>query len=178
MNRRYELKILSDDDLDRIHKESLKILFEIGVKFPSKPLLTAFKKLGAIVDFDTEIVKLPEKIIDYALKMHRDNTEQYYRDRGGFDASDYTQRFFMSGGNVKYTIDPVTQQRKEGCLEDMLKAIVVGNALKNVDRVSAFMIPHEYDPKLADIVQFYLLSLFLERGTFLPIFTRCRQRNA
>jgi trimethylamine--corrinoid protein Co-methyltransferase len=166
MNRRYELKVLSDNDIDRIHKESLKILLEIGVKFPSKLLLTAFQELGAIVDFDTETVKFPAKLIDYALKVHRDNTDQYYKERGGFDDSDYTQRFFMSGGNVKHTIDPLTHQRREGCLEDMLKAIAVGNALKNVDRVSAFMIPHEYDPKLADVVQFYLLSLFSRKRHF------------
>ena len=166
MNRRYELKILSDNDVERIHQESLRILIEIGVKFPSKALLTAFKKLGAIVDFDTEVVKFPAKVIDNALKIHRDNTEQYFKDSGGFDESDYTQRFFMSGGNVKHTIDPVTHQRKEGCLEDMLKAIVVGNALKNVDRISAFMIPHEYDAKLADIIQFYLLSLFSRKRHF------------
>jgi trimethylamine--corrinoid protein Co-methyltransferase len=166
MNRRYELKILRDGDIERIHEESLRILAEIGVKFPSQTLLASFKKLGAVVDFDTEVVKFPAKVVDHALKVHRDNTERYFRDIGGFDESDYTQRFFMSGGNVKYTIDPMTNQRKEGCLQEMVKAIVVGNALKNVDRISGFMIPHEYDAKLADIVQFYLLSLFSKKRHF------------
>jgi trimethylamine--corrinoid protein Co-methyltransferase len=166
MNRMFSLKILSDSDIERIHEMSLKILWEIGVKFPHKGLLNAFKKNGAVIDFEKEMVKFPKEVIEEALKRQRENTESYFRKHEKFDGNDYTQRFFMSGGNNKYLMEPGNFQRKDGNLHDMLKAIVIGNALENVERISAYLIPSEYDEKLADIIQFYLLSLYSKKRYF------------
>jgi trimethylamine--corrinoid protein Co-methyltransferase len=166
MKRKYELKILSDSDVERIHQESLKILKELGIKFPHKELLNSFKKMGALVDFDTEIVKFPPEVIENALAIQRKNTDEYFEKYEPVDENDYTQKFFMSGGNNSYHIDPDDFKRKAPTLEDMLKAIVVGNALDNVIRISGYYIPAAYDELLADIIQFYLLSLYSKKRYF------------
>jgi trimethylamine--corrinoid protein Co-methyltransferase len=166
MSRRLNLKILSDSDIEKIHKESLRILREIGVRFPHRGLLEVFKKKGAIVDFETEIVKFPDEVIEDAIKKQRENTDAYFKKHEKFDENDYTQKFFMSGGNIKHLIEPGTFKRKDGNLRDMLRAIVIGNELENVSRVSAFLTPKNYDPKLADIIQFYLLSLYSKKRYF------------
>jgi trimethylamine:corrinoid methyltransferase-like protein len=141
MSRRLNLKILSDSDIEKIHKESLRILREIGVRFPHRGLLEVFKKKGAIVDFETEIVKFPDEVIEDAIKKQRENTDAYFKKHEKFDENDYTQKFFMSGGNIKHLIEPGTFKRKDGNLRDMLRAIVIGNELENVSRVSAFLTP-------------------------------------
>jgi trimethylamine:corrinoid methyltransferase-like protein len=64
MNRPHQLKILSDSDLERIHRDSLTILKELGAKFPHKGILNSFKKMGARVDFDSEIVYFPPEVIE------------------------------------------------------------------------------------------------------------------
>ncbi len=166
MKRKYELKILSDSDVERIHEESLKILKELGMKFPHKELLNSFKKMGALVDFDTEIVKFPPEVIENVLTIQRKNTNEYFEKYEPVDENDYTQKFFMSGGNNSYRIDPDHFKRKDPTLEDMLKAIVVGNALDNVVRISGYYIPASYDDLLADIIQFYLLSLYSKKRYF------------
>jgi len=166
MNRRHQIKILSDNDLQRIHEDSLKILKELGAKFPHQGILNAFKKMGARVDFDSEIVYFPAEVIENALEIQRKNTEAYFAKYDPVDENDYTQKFFMSGGNVKYRIDPRSFERKPAGLRDMLEAIVVGNALDNVSRVSGYYIPQGYDPLLADIIQLYLLSLYSRKRYF------------
>ena len=166
MNRPHQLKILSDSDVERIHQESLKILKELGAKFPHKGILNAFKKMGARVDFDSEIVYFPPEVIGNALDIQRKNTEAYFAKHDPVDENDYTQKFFMSGGNVKHRMDPESFERKPAGLRDILEAIIVGNALDNVIRVSGYYIPHEYDALLADIIQFYLLSLYSKKRYF------------
>jgi trimethylamine--corrinoid protein Co-methyltransferase len=166
MNRPHQLKILSDSDLERIHRDSLTILKELGAKFPHKGILNSFKKMGARVDFDSEIVYFPPEVIENALDIQRRNTEAYFAKYDPVDENDYSQKFFMSGGNVKHRIDPVTFERKPAGLRDMLEAIVVGNGLDHVARVSGYYIPQDYDPLLADIIQLYLLSLHSRKRYF------------
>jgi trimethylamine--corrinoid protein Co-methyltransferase len=166
MDRKYQLKILRDSDVERIHRESLKILRELGIKFPNKAVLNALKKMGADVDFDAELVRFPARVIEEAIAIQRKNTDAYFSTHERLDENDYRQSFFMSGGNIKYVIDPKTFKRRPARLRDMVESIVVGNALGNVSRVSAFMIPHEFDLRLADIIQFYLLSLYSRKRYF------------
>jgi trimethylamine:corrinoid methyltransferase-like protein len=55
MNRKIEMTILSDNDVERKHLEPLQILRELGFKFPYRGMLVSFKKMGAEVDLDTQI---------------------------------------------------------------------------------------------------------------------------
>jgi trimethylamine--corrinoid protein Co-methyltransferase len=166
MKRRFQLKLLGGRDIEQVHRESLRILRELGVRFPHKDYLEAFKKMGARVDFDTEIVRFPAEVIEEALEIQRRNTQAYHRAHEQIDPNDYTQKFFMSGGNMRYLIEPGTFERRLATLRDMLQAIVIGNALQHVTRVSAFLIPSEYEAGLADIIQLYLLSLYSQKRYF------------
>ncbi|KPJ84352.1 MAG: hypothetical protein AMS17_16380 [Spirochaetes bacterium DG_61] len=166
MSKSFNVKILSNKSVKKIHDESLRILREVGVRFPHKELLEIFKEQGTKVDFENEVVKFPSHIIENAINIQRENTEAYYKKYEKFDEDRYTHKFFMSGGNIKYVIEPGTYKRREATLSDMLKAIVVGNALENVERVSSFLIPKGYDPALVDIIQFYLLALYSKKRYF------------
>ena len=65
---RAQCQILSEDERQRIHDESLKILQQVGVKFLSQRALKIMSDNGAKVDHDTGIAKIPAEMVEQALK--------------------------------------------------------------------------------------------------------------
>jgi trimethylamine--corrinoid protein Co-methyltransferase len=177
MNR-FNRKPLSDNDLQKIHKQSLKILQEVGVRFPNQDLLKVFQKNGASVDLDNSIVKIPADLVEGALRKQVENNENYYESYQPYDEH-HPIKMWMSMGNLPYFIEPNTYRRRKGTLKDLLQAIVVGNELEHVEKVSCFGIPAEYDDEeFVNILRYYLLVLFSKKRWFLTALeplsaTRC-----
>ena len=65
---RVQCQILSEDERQKIHAESIKILEQVGVKFLSKRALKIMADNGARIDQDTGIAKIPAEMVEQALK--------------------------------------------------------------------------------------------------------------
>ena len=59
--------ILGEDQLETIHRASLKILGEIGIEFMGDQARTLFREAGAEVDDATGRVRIEEELVDRAL---------------------------------------------------------------------------------------------------------------
>lgn len=67
-NPNLRLGILSPQDVIQIHNATLDILEHVGVRFPSKNALKIWNDYGAVVDWDSMVVKIPPQLIDDAIK--------------------------------------------------------------------------------------------------------------
>jgi len=65
---RVQCQILSDDERQKIHAESIKILEQVGVKFRSQRALKIMNDNGAKIDRDTGIAKIPREMVAQALE--------------------------------------------------------------------------------------------------------------
>jgi len=65
---RVQCQILSEDERQKIHDESIKILEEIGVKFLSERALKIMNDNGAKIDRDSKIARIPADMVEQALK--------------------------------------------------------------------------------------------------------------
>ncbi|MBU1340476.1 MAG: trimethylamine methyltransferase family protein [Proteobacteria bacterium] len=61
------LNFLTPADIETIHECSLKILREIGMRFPAKEALEFFERAGATI-IDNDIVRMDESLVNDALK--------------------------------------------------------------------------------------------------------------
>jgi len=61
-------QVLSRDEQERIHAESLRILAEVGVKFLGERALPILKKNGAKVDEERRVVRIPPEMVAEALR--------------------------------------------------------------------------------------------------------------
>lgn len=61
------LKLFSENDMEHLHSAVLEILSTIGVHFESKEALDCLADTGAVVDYETGIVKLPEYMVNDAI---------------------------------------------------------------------------------------------------------------
>jgi trimethylamine--corrinoid protein Co-methyltransferase len=62
-----QCQILSEDEKQMIHQESIRILEEIGMLFHSRKALQILESNGAKVDRDTRIARIPEEMVNQAL---------------------------------------------------------------------------------------------------------------
>lgn len=68
MSKKFNFELLNEEDIKKIHLESLKILKEIGIKIPSKKILDILKDNGAIIENENRIAKLPGDLVKKMLK--------------------------------------------------------------------------------------------------------------
>ena len=63
----YKLNFLDDQQLNDLQEATLNIIENTGVKFPSKKALAIFAEHGAVVDHESQIVKIPRELVMKAM---------------------------------------------------------------------------------------------------------------
>jgi trimethylamine--corrinoid protein Co-methyltransferase len=64
-----KISILDDNEINQINHNTRRVLEEVGIVFPSAKALTIFSDVGAKVDFDKQIVKIPAHLLDNYIAM-------------------------------------------------------------------------------------------------------------
>lgn len=54
-----KIRTMDDEDIEKIHQATVRVLEETGVRFPSPKALHLFADAGALVDFESLIVRIP-----------------------------------------------------------------------------------------------------------------------
>ena len=76
-----DLKVLSDHEINMVHEASVNILENTGIKVGSKRVLDLLNSKGAIVDYNTEIAKLPRSLVEKCINIVPKAFDMY--DRNG-----------------------------------------------------------------------------------------------
>ncbi|MEW6030112.1 MAG: trimethylamine methyltransferase family protein [Chloroflexota bacterium] len=64
---RFQCRLLSDAEKEKIHEDALRVLWEAGVRFYSRKALQLLEKNGARVDHETKIARIPKELVEQAL---------------------------------------------------------------------------------------------------------------
>lgn len=142
------IQVLNDEEIEQIHKESLKIMEQIGCHLPEEKVLKLFEKAGAVVDPIKSIVKIPpgltEKILEEVKRQNASTKEKT------FVSEPIKERMGISA----WIVDHRTGRRRYGLVKDISEAVAVGNQLENIGYVSAFVVPHDVPPPFCDVISF------------------------
>ena len=146
------IRVLTDADMDLIHRSALRILGEIGMRIESEEALKALRIAGCRVDFTAQIAQFPEAVVENALlKLRRDFTPvqgakdgQRFADRVPMR---YTAMYFSTvptrvhhgfdvntGGFTMFVYD-LDGRRRLGTMQDVHDSIRLADALDNIDLV-------------------------------------------
>lgn len=132
---RVQCQILSEDERQRVHDESIKILEEVGVKFLSDRALEIMNDNGAKIDGDSKIARIPAEMVEQALK-----TAPKSFTLGGrtpeFDAPlpSPSSGYVLDMGGV-FTRDFQTGERRYATLQDNADAMRVFEQMKHASVV-------------------------------------------
>ncbi len=128
----YHLRILSDEQLDQLKTATLEILEEVGIHCPSERALNIYAEHGALVDFETQIVKLPASVVLEAMS----HAPRYYTLGARSPAHDLhldgTAFYCATDGCGTETIDFETRQRRRSVKDDVAKSARVADYLSSI----------------------------------------------
>ena len=139
---------LSRSDVDSIHGASLEILEQVGLQVKSKAIIEVFKKGGADIDEKKGRVRIPERLVKDSLsKAPRKVILGGRTEANDLILEDGRAHFGLGGTPTPYTLDVDSGDFRVSTSDDVVKATVLGDALRNISFVmslgGASDMPHE-----------------------------------
>ena len=132
------LKVLSEEQVQRIHAASLKLLAEHGMVSESDLILDIFRRGGAKVDLDARVIYLSADMVEAALKTAPKSFVLYGREPQYDLLLEPGRVYFGMGGSPEPFIwDYHLGQRRTPTVADMVAATRVGHALEHIDFIMA-----------------------------------------
>jgi trimethylamine--corrinoid protein Co-methyltransferase len=138
-----KVKLLTDDQINKIHQASLKILEDIGVYVPHDEILSRFIKIGAEVDIKKKTVKIPNSLINEFIKKAGKNFTLYGRDLTKKAEFNLNSRNYNTSGGQAFWMENVGSERRYASLNDVITATRFADYLDQITLPGAMADPHE-----------------------------------
>lgn len=146
-----ELKFLSRKDIQAIHECALKILQEVGMKFPAREALEAFEKAGAEI-IDNDVVLISESLINDALQKSpkRKDVTLFAMD----PAKDITFGEIDPGLScmtmATSVIDPWSGEKRSATNSDLASLVKIADQLEHVKVAGGLVTPQDVNYKICE----------------------------
>jgi trimethylamine--corrinoid protein Co-methyltransferase len=125
-------RYLGDEELDQLQAATLTILEEVGVKFPSEKALAILASHGALVDHDTQIVKMSPDLVRKALAT----APRYFQVGARSAVCDFRLEegvtYFTTDGCGVETVDLETRRQRPSCKADVGMMAHIADYLSSV----------------------------------------------
>ena len=129
------MKVLSEEELDLIHQNSLDLLENVGIRIESEEARAFLKEKGAIIDdVAKDYVKFPEWLIKENLSKVPKIFSLWGPDGSYKMTIDTNSVHFGTFGAAVNIYDPTKKKKiRKTILQDTINHIKVSNALENID---------------------------------------------
>ena len=160
---RSTVEVLSPAELELIHRSTLELLESVGLHVPCREVLNICREHGAVIDPDTEVMKIPASVMEAFLsRMRADCRKQYEADlenreiRGGIS----TQVFFIDYG---------TDTRRYGLRDDNLKGFALVDTLECFGTNNPVVVPSDVPYPVSDVISFADMFKYAKKpgGTYI-----------
>jgi trimethylamine--corrinoid protein Co-methyltransferase len=136
--RKYEpVRVLSDAQVETIHKRTLEVMAEVGCKFESDRALRLLKENGCRVDFERRICYFPPYLVEESIKQCPSSFMVRSRDPKDNLLIGGNTLYFMSSLGARLS-DIETGQVKVPTMEENNQAIFISDALESIDLYSGY----------------------------------------
>ena len=130
---RLKLEILTQEEMEKIHQESLRILTENGLKYLDREGLEILADVGAKVDFDSQMARLPADLVEDSLRKTPSSFNLYDRNGELAMVMEGYNTYYGGGGFATYFDDYDAKAIRYCNREDMKNQFILGDALSNYE---------------------------------------------
>jgi len=156
------LNFLTEDEVERIHKASLRILKETGVKIHSEKVRKRKLLAENGAEVSGEIVKIPGSLVEEAIKRAPQKITLGAREPKcdlKLPADDFP--FLATSGFSPFVDDFETGERRESTSSDLKDFAIIGDYLDIADYFWPIVIPGDLPPPLQEL---HALAISLENN--------------
>lgn len=152
------LEVLSQAEIELIHRKTEEILEKTGLYVPNDRVLSLAEEMGAHVDRKTQTMRIPRSVLEELI--------QETRQHGGMQEDNFHTGHKL-GGNVStqvYLVDPIARTRRLGVMDDVLKGIALAPHLKHIGSGFATVVPSDVPPRMSDVALYRALYKYVPEG--------------
>jgi len=147
-----QFRRLSDEQCEKIHCASLEILERTGAMLYDQPSIDLLKSAGAFVS-DGNRVRVPSALVEKAFTTVPKRVVLCDRYGRRVMPVEGHRCFYGPGSDLMNIIDHRTNQRRRPVLNDARDAMIVCDALPDIDYVMSFFLPSDVDQTIYDRYQ-------------------------
>lgn len=161
-NIRATVTVLTESEMEAIHNSTLKILETVGFRVPNDECIDLCEKMGAKVDRNSFVVRVPKELMEQVLLEIKKVGEP----------SANEERITPMKGNISTQIfinDYKTMTRRYGVMDDVLRGISVSDTLKNINASNAVVVPNDVPHNITDVRSFQAIYSYSSNpgGTYI-----------
>ena len=150
--KRANLKVLTEGEVEIIHKNSLELLEKLGMKIHNSEILKILHSSGCEVDFSTERVNIPKELIEGVLKETPRQIQLCGRDKKQDMILGNGELYIRTTSGAPHILDLDSQRQRKPTLEDFAQSVKLVDALPNIHGVSmVHMVPTDITINLLDL---------------------------
>ncbi|HSG43141.1 MAG TPA: trimethylamine methyltransferase family protein [Anaerolineales bacterium] len=127
-------KLLTDEQVERVHETALEILEEVGMKVRYEPARVLFKQHGCSVD--GEFVKFPRAVVEKYRKMYPETFTFGARDPKFDKTIPQDSPVIVTASSAPDIIDPVSGEERRATSSDIARIAHLINELPGYDMFS------------------------------------------
>ncbi|MHB1365079.1 MAG: trimethylamine methyltransferase family protein [Eubacteriales bacterium] len=154
------VEILSQEEVQLIHKAALGILEKTGIQMPDDECLRRCEKVGAKVDYVSGVVCIPREVMEDIIELARAKQSGLPQE---------VQR--LSGGisTQIFVTDYLSKTRRPGNTDDVLRGIAMVQHLSNIPHCNAAAVPSDVDSRISDLHACHLIYKYSKKpgGTYI-----------
>ncbi len=163
MNRIHaRVEVLSQSELEAIHRSTLKILETVGLKVPNEEVLDICEKFGARVDRTASIVRIPAERMEDILR-------QVKAAAIGKNDDELVEELKGTISTQVFIVDYKSKARRYGVLDDVMKGIALVRHLDHIPDCNAVTIPSDVPYNMTDVVSHQKIYTYSDKpgGTYI-----------
>ncbi len=143
---------ISEEQCQKIYWASLEILERTGLRLHEEEAITTLKKAGARV-LDGDRVRIPSGLVEKALRTVPSRFTLYNRLGAPVMPVEGHRCFYGTGSDCLSIVDHRTNTYRPAVLNDVKEAVILSDALENIDFVMSFFLPSNVDRHSYDLFQ-------------------------
>jgi len=156
-SKRQLLQLLSTDDIEGIHNDSLTVLEKVGVMIKNNLALHLLKDSGCDVDFDKKMAHIPSDLVKDCLRKVPSILRLNSRDGKHELIVGKNNTIFDPGSSAVYFNDHETGEIRQPLSKDLVELVKLVDALKYIQAQSTAMVPSEVPEEIGDLYRLYLV---------------------
>lgn len=172
VSQRQLLKLLSSDDVENVHNNSLTILEKVGVNVKNDEALRLLKNAGCEIDPEKKIVRIPQGLVKDCLRKAPSVIKLHGRDGKHEQVIGMDSTVFNPGSSAVYFSDHGTGEIRQPFSRDLVDLVRLVDALQFIQAQSTAMVPSEVPETIADTYRLYLVLKNSTKGMITGAFTK------
>jgi trimethylamine--corrinoid protein Co-methyltransferase len=143
-----KISLLSQDEKERVHGQSLAILQRVGIQFNSERALSILQEAGCEIDREAGWARIPPHLVEQALQTLPSRFLLAARNPAHDIVCGDGQLYYTSAGQCPWFRDLETRERREATLEDLILCAHLTEVMDEVQEWCPMVLPNDVHPAM------------------------------